>query len=150
MRSPFSQWIPTKLTSRSASYSILEFVSIPFQPFLGSPLTILFPFSKHVSLLKAKFFPHLKVFCCISASSLGPSKESLSVLYKSFLRPLLTYVLPRWFPFLSITNITKLEYLQAASCAIFSCLWSSPIPFLLSETSLPFLQVTLIYFALSS
>ena len=42
-------------------------------------------FSKHVSLLKAKFFPRLKALCCTSASSWGPSKESLSVLYKSFL-----------------------------------------------------------------
>ena len=43
-------------------------------------------FSKHVSSLKAKFFPRLKALRCISASSWGPSKESLSVLYKSFIR----------------------------------------------------------------
>ena len=34
-------------------------------------------FSKHASSLKAKFFPRLKAFRCISASSWGPSKESL-------------------------------------------------------------------------
>ena len=48
-------------------------------------------FSKHVSSLKAKFFPRLKALRCIFASSWGPSKECLSLLYKSFLWPLLTY-----------------------------------------------------------
>ena len=94
-------------------------------------------FSKHVSLLKAKFFPRLKVLRCISASSWGPSKESLSLLYKSFLRSLLTYASPGWIPFLSATNLTKLERLhQAASRTITGCLSSSPIPLLLSEASL--------------
>ena len=48
-------------------------------------------FSKYVSSLKAKFFPRLEALRCISASSWGPSKESLSVLYEAFLRPLHTY-----------------------------------------------------------
>ena len=72
-------------------------------------------FSKHVSLLKAKFFPCLKALRCISASSWRPSKEFLSVLYTSFLRPPLTYASPGWFPFLSATNITKLERLHAST-----------------------------------
>ena len=83
------------------------------------------PFSKHVSSLKAKFFSRLKALRCISASSWDPSKESLPHLYKSFLRPLLTYASPGWFPFLSATNITKLERLhRAASHAINGCLLS--------------------------
>ena len=108
-------------------------------------------FSKHVSSLKAKFFPRLKALRCISASSWSPSKESLSVLYKSFLRPLFTYASPGWFPFLSATNFTKLERLhRAASRAITGCLSSSPIPLLLTEASLPPLRVTLTHFTLSS
>ena len=80
-----------------------------------------------------------------------PSKESLSVLYKSFLRSLLTYASPGWFPFLSATNITKLERLhRAASHAITGCLSSSPIPVLLTEASLPALRVTLTQFTLFS
>ena len=106
-------------------------------------------FTKHVSSLKAKFFPCLKALHCISASSWGPSKQSLSVLYKSYLRPLLTYTSPGWFPFLSATNLTKLECLhRAASRAITGCLSSSPIPLLLIEASLPPIQVTLTHFTL--
>ena len=101
----------------------------PTPTFLGSPSTALFSFTKHVSSLKAKFFPRLKALRCISASSWGPSKGSLPVLYKSFLRPLLTYASPGWFSFLSATNLTKLEGLhRAASRAITGCLSFSSIP----------------------
>ena len=115
----------------------------PTPTFLGVTFDRTLSFSKHVSSLKAKFFPRLKALRCISASSWGPSKESLSVLYKSFLRSLLTYASPGWFSFLSATNITKLERLhRAASRAITGCLSSSPIPLLLTEASLPPLRVT--------
>ena len=110
----------------------------PTPTFLGVTFDRTLSFSKHVALLKAKFFPRLKALRCISVSSWGPSKESLSVLYKSFLWPLLTYTSPGWFPFLSATNFTKWECLRrAASRAITGCLSSSPIPLLLSKASLP-------------
>ena len=123
----------------------------PSPTFLGVTLDRTFSFSKHVSSLKAIFFPGLKALRCISASSWGPSKKSLSVLYKAFPLPLLTYAFPGWFPFLSVTNNTKLERLhRAASRAITGCLSSSPIPLLLSETALSPLRVTLTHFTLSS
>ena len=82
---------------------------------------------------------------------MGPSKESLSVLCKAFLRPLLIYASLGWFPFLSATNFTDLERLhRAASRAITGCLSSSPIPLLLFEVSLPPLRVTLTHFTLLS
>ena len=84
--------------------SRLRFNSTP--TFLGVTFDRTLSFSKHVSSLKAKFFPRLTALRCISASSWGPSKESLSVLYKSFLRPPLTYASPGWFPFVSATNFT--------------------------------------------
>ena len=123
----------------------------PTPTFLRVTFDCTLSFSKHVSLLKAKFFPRLKALRCISASSWSPSKESLSVLYKSFLRPLLTYPSPGWFPFLSTTNSTKLERLhQAASHAITRCLLSFPIALLLSKASLSPLRVTLTHFTLLS
>ena len=57
----------------------------PTPTFLGVTFDRTLSLCKHVSLLKDKFFPCLKAFRCISASSWGPSKESLSLLYKSFL-----------------------------------------------------------------
>ena len=129
--------------------SRLRFNSTP--TFLGVTFDCTLSFSKHVSLLKAKFFLRLKALCCISASSWGPSKESLSLLYKAFLRSFLTYASPGWFSFVSVTNLTKLERLhRAASRAITGCLSSSPIPLLLFEASLPPLRVTLTHFILLS
>ena len=123
----------------------------PTPTFLGVTFDRTLFFTKHVSLLKAKFFPRFKALRCISASSWGPSKESLSVLYQSFLRPLLTYASPGWFPFLSATNITKLECLhRAASRTVTGCLSSSPVPLLLFEALLPSLRVTLNHFTLFS
>ena len=95
----------------------------PTPTFLGVTFDRTLSFSKHVSSLKAKFFPRLKVLRCMSASLWCPSKEFLSLLPKSFLRSLLTYASPGWFPFLSATNFTKLEHLhRAASRAITGCL----------------------------
>ena len=69
----------------------------------------------------------------------------------TFLLPLLTYASSGWFPFLSVTNIIKLECLhQAASCTISSCLLSSPIPLLLPKAFLHSLRVTLTHFTLLS
>ena len=123
----------------------------PTPTFLGVTFDRTLSFSKHVSSLKAKFFPRLKALHCISASSWGPSKESLSLLNESFLRSLLTYASLGWFPFLSATNFIKMERLhRAASRTITGCLSSSPIHLLLSEASLPSLRVTLTHFTLFS
>ena len=123
----------------------------PTPTFLGVIFDRTLSFSKHVSLLKTKFFPCLKALRCISASSWGPSKESLSLLYESFLWPFITYASPGWFPFLSATTFTKLERLhRATSRAITGCVSSSLIPLLLTEAFLPPLRVTLTHFALSS
>ena len=123
----------------------------PTPTFLGVTFDGTLSFSKHVSSLKAKFSPCHKVLRCISASSWGPSKESLYLLYKAFLRTLFTYASPGRFPFLSVTNITKLERLhRVASRAITSCLSSSPTPLFFSKTSVSSLRVTLTHFTLSS
>ena len=81
----------------------------------------------------------------------APLRSPFLFCIKLFFSPFLTYASPGWFSFLSATNLTKLEHLhRAASRAITGCLWSSPIPLLLPEASLPPLRVTLTHFALLS
>ena len=60
--------------------------------FLGITFDRTLSFSKYVSSLKAKFFPQLKALHCISAASLACSKKSLSLLYKAFLFPIITFL----------------------------------------------------------
>ena len=118
----------------------------PTPKFLGVTFDRTLSFTKHISTLKARFFPRLKAFRCISAASFGPSKESLSILYKAFLRPLLTYASPGWFPFLGVSNVKQLERLHNSACRVISgCLSSSPIPLLLLEASQPPIKTTLVY-----
>ena len=123
----------------------------PTPTFLGVTFDRTLSFSKHVSLLKARFFPRLKVLRCISASSWGPSKEPSLFCINLFFGPFSPTLHPDGFLFLSTTNLTRLERLhRAASRAITGCLSSSPIPVLLTEAFLPPLRVTLTHFTLLS
>ena len=109
MRPPSSQWIPTKLTSSPISYSTPASVSIPLQLFLGSPSTTLFSFLNIYLCGKPSFSHVLRPY----AVSLLPHKAHLRSPsffgINLFFGPFLTYASPGWFPFLSATNITKLE-----------------------------------------
>ena len=78
-------------------------------------------------------------------------KESLSLLYKAFVRLVLTYASPGWFPFLCITTTNYLEVLHRAACRVITgCLSSTPSSVLLLEAQLPPLKLTLEHQALSS
>ena len=88
---PFFSFSMIYLLPSAAFFVLTTFLEVTFDCNLSFP--------KHISLLKTKFFPRLKASCCISGSSWCPCKESLSVLYKSFLWALLTYASPGWFPF---------------------------------------------------
>ena len=65
----------------------------------------LFSVDSHQDNLQLYFFLFNSRLCF--NPSWGPSKESLSLLYKAFLWSHLTYASPRLFPFLSFTNFTK-------------------------------------------
>ena len=51
-------------------------------------------FSKDLSSLQAKFFSMSQGLTLYLCFFMGPSKESISLLYEAFLRPLLTYTSP--------------------------------------------------------
>ena len=133
-------------------YLLLLVSRLRFNPtpiFLGVIFDRTLSFSKHVFSLKTKISHVSRPYAVSLLRHEAPLRESLYLLHKSFLRPLLTYASPGWFHFLSATNFTKLERLhRAASRAITGCLSSFPIPLLLSEAFLPPLRVTLTHFTL--
>ena len=83
VRLPSSQWIPTRLTSNPIA-SYLAPASVSISMFFGITFDCTLSFFKHVSSLKAKFFPRLKALRCISASSWAPLRSSSFFYIKLF------------------------------------------------------------------
>ena len=123
----------------------------PTPKFLSVTFDRTLSFGAHVQSLCSKFYLRHKALRSIATASLGPTKESLSLLYKGFVRPVLTYASPGWFLFLCNTATNHLEVLHRATCRIITgCLSSTPSSLLLLEAQLPPLKLTLEHQALSS
>ena len=111
----------------------LNLLGIPllFNPtlkFLGVTFDWTLSFGAHVQSLCSKFYPRHKALLSIATASWGPTKESLSLLYKAFVRPVLTYASPGWFPFLCNTATNYLEVLHRAACRVITGYLSSTPP----------------------
>ena len=61
----------------------------PIPKFLGVTFDRNLFFGAHVQSLCSKFYPRHKALLSIATASWGPTKESLSLLYKAFVRPVL-------------------------------------------------------------
>ena len=115
---------------------LLNLLGIPlsFNPtpkFLGVTFDRTLSFGAHVQFLCSKFYPRHKTLRSIATASWGPTKESLFLFYEAFVRPVLTYASPGWFPFLCNTATNHLEVLYRAACRVITgCLSSTPYSFL--------------------
>ena len=99
----------------------------PHPTFLGVTFDRTLSFKHYVLSLRKKFHSRFRAFRSIASAAWGPSKESLCTLYKAFIRPILTYVSPGWFPFSSPTHITSVERMHRSSCRVITgCLSSHP------------------------
>ena len=122
----------------------------PTPTFLGVTFDRTLSFKDHILSLRKKFYPRLKALRSIASSSWGPTKESLALLYKAFIRPVLTYASPGWYPFTSQTHCNTLERMHNSSCRVISgCLSSTRVDLLLLESLLPPLSVSLTHQSLS-
>ena len=70
----------------TSSYLVSASVSIALQLYFGLPSTVLF-FSKHVSSLKAKFFPRLKALRCSLLPHGAPLRSPSLFCIKFFFSP---------------------------------------------------------------
>ena len=136
--------------------SLLNLLGIPlsFNPthkFLGVTFDRTRSFGSHVQSLCSKFYPRHKALRSKATASWSPTKESLSLLYKAFVRPVLTYASSGWFPFLCNTATNHLEILHRTACRVITgCLSSTPSSLLLLEAQLSPLKLTLEHQAFSS
>ena len=143
---PFcSRCIPIKLTSYPICfYSTLHLPQSHSNFSCGHFKCTLF-FSKYVFLLKV--FSLCKGRTLYLCFLMVP----LSLLYKTFLCPLLTYASSRWYLFFALPTLSSWNaFHQVAGRAITGCISSFSIPLLIYEASLPSLRVTLTHFAMSS
>ena len=116
----------------------------PTPKFLGVTFDRTLSFGAHVQSLCSKFYPRHKALRSIATASWGPTKESLSLLCKAFVHPVLTYASPRWIPFFCNIATNHLEVLRRAACRVITgCLSSTPSSLLLLEAQLPLLKLTL-------
>ena len=122
----------------------------PNPTFLGVTFDRTLSFKHHVLSLRKKFHSRFRGFRSIPSASWGPLKESFCTLYNAFIRPILTYASPGWFPFSSPTHITSVERMHRSFCRVITgCLSSTLIPLLHIEALLPPLRVTLTHQSLS-
>ena len=144
------------VTHQATFQPLLNLLGIPLSfnttpKFLGITFDRTLFVEAHVQPLCSKFYPSHKAIHSIATASRGPMKESLSLLYKAFMRPVLTYASPGWFPFPCDTATNHLEVLHRAACRVITgCLSSTPSSLLLLEAQLPPLKLTLEHHALSS
>ena len=122
----------------------------PTPKFLGVTFDRTLSFGAHVQSLCPKFYPRHKALRSIATASCGSTKESLSLLYKAFVRPVLTYASPKWFSFLCDTANNHLKVLHRTACRVITGYLSSTLSSLiLLEAQLPPLKLTLEHQALS-
>ena len=119
----------------------------PTPTFLGVIFDCTLSFSKHVSSLKAKFFPHLKVLRCISASSWAPLKSPSFFCVKLFFGPF-----SRFTRMVSFPKRYQFHQIETAPPSGQSRHHRLPLVLsiflLLTEASLPPLRVTRTHFTL--
>ena len=139
-------------TPSNVSHFILN-TRLNFNPhpiFLGVTFDRALSFKHHVLSLRKKFYSRFRAFRSIASASWGPSKESLCILYKAFICPILTYASPGWLFFSPPSHITSLERMYRSPCRVITgCLSSTPIPLLHVEALLPPLYVTLTHQSIS-
>ena len=116
----------------------------PNPKFLGVTIDWTLSFGTHVQSLCSKFYPRHKALRSIATASWGPTKESLSLLYKALsVQCLHMPLLDGSHSFVTLQT-NHLEVLHRAACMVITgCLFSAPSSLLLLEAQLPPLKLTL-------
>ena len=92
-------------------------------------------FTTHINNINAKAKARLNVLRALTNTTFGQSKEDITLVYKQYIRPILTYAHPSWQPDTAATHIGKLQVTQNTALRIATgCTQTTPIPHLHRET----------------
>ena len=150
------EWLTTNRMSVSPQKSSLtlvtpytsEFRLEPQVSLLGSPIPVHpttkilgvtldrgLTFRQHISEVTARARSRLGVMKALSSTTFGQSQESLTALYKQYVRPVLSYCSPAWAPDLAQTHMQTLQRTQNAALRIATgCVRSTPVAHLHAES----------------
>ena len=107
----------------------------PLSQILGVTFDRGMTFRHHVAEVDARARSRLNVMKALSSTAFGHSKESLTALYKQFIRPVLSYVSPAWAADLAPSHMQVLQRTQNAALRIATgCVRSTPVTHLHAET----------------
>ncbi|RWS01070.1 Tcoingi protein-like protein, partial [Dinothrombium tinctorium] len=102
---------------------------------LGLTLDPKLTFNTHTTAVIEKATRRIHSLKAIASHTWGQDKETLTLLYKQYIRSVLEYASPAWFPTLSQTNLQKLKTLENRALRIATgCILMTDIPHLHSET----------------
>ena len=108
----------------------------PTSKILGVTLDQGLTFRPHVVDVNTRARSRLKVMKALSSTTFSHTKESLTALYKQFIRPVMTYASMAWTPDLATTHVRTLQRTQNAALRIATgCTKTSPVHHLHAETS---------------
>ena len=92
-------------------------------------------FSPHISAVADRASSRIRLLKALAGTRWGQSKETLLLTYRSYIRPILSYAAPVWFPGASRTAIGQLQVVQNTALRVATgCLKMSPISHLHAET----------------
>lgn len=92
-------------------------------------------FRPHVEAINSKAKRRLNVLRALSNTTFGHSKESITTIYKQFIRPILTYAHPSWNTDIAPTHTNTLQKTQNMALRVATgCTKTTPIDHLHEET----------------
>ena len=94
-------------------------------------------FTPHINNITAKATHKLNVLRTLTNTNFGQQKETMKIVYKQFLRSIINYASPAWFPTLAKQNKDKLITIQNKALRIVTgCLKTTPAHHLEAETEI--------------
>jgi hypothetical protein len=115
----------------------IDGVDVPlckYPKILGVTFDVMVCFHKHVAEIVAKAWQRLNLLKAVCGSSWGHSKEKLLLTFRAFIKTVLSFACPVWFPNLKPFNIQKLQLIQnAVMRLIMGCYKASSVDHLHAE-----------------
>ena len=135
----------TLLTSDNSEHRIHPNVTLHNTPIPHSPTTTILgvtydtgmTFRPHILNISTKAKPRLNVARALTTTTFGHSKESITTLFKQFIRPVISYANTAWSSDLAPTHINSLQRIQNTALRIATgCTQTAPISHLHEETKI--------------